>query len=197
MISKRIYKSHSTIHIYFIIYILFALPTSQVSSRCLSSILILNKKNSKNYTLSNNSNICENKSKSYIKTNNIRLKRILKKNDINNEIDNINPNDNKKSSSSDLEEDPGTYLLAWLFVFFMMGVYMIYKMKEYDEIKDKTDYVWKFLFFANNGTLIVSIFNLANFKNILVDSSPFIISIICFIIGCFYYFRKFFHYLLL
>ena len=108
---------------------------------------------------------------------------------LNNEYSNSTNETNNNSTSA--SEDPGSYLLAWFFIFFFMGLYMICSMKKYPEISDKTDYVWKFMFFANNGILVASSVNIFNIKNMIIDSSPFALSTIVFIIGCIYYLKKY------
>jgi predicted membrane channel-forming protein YqfA (hemolysin III family) len=90
-----------------------------------------------------------------------------------------------------LDEDPGTFFLGWFFIYFFMGLYIICILKKIPQVADKTDYVWKFMFFANNGILVASFFNFLSFKNILMDSSPFALSLIGFVIGCVYYIWKF------
>ena len=122
---------------------------------------------------------------------NENIKRFLEYDyyDPNNEYSNSkNETTNNSASAS---EDPGTYLLGWFFIFFFMGLYMICSMKKYPQIKDKTDYVWKFMFFANNGILVASSVNIFNIKNMIIDSSPFALSTIVFIIGCIYYIKKY------
>ena len=68
-------------------------------------------------------------------------------------------------------------------------------MGRYPEISERTDDVYKFMFFANNGILVAASVNIFDIKNLIIDSSPFAISALVFIIGCIYYIvcRKFFH----
>ena len=110
-------------------------------------------------------------------------------NDPNNEYSNSKNETNNDSTTA--SEDPGLYLLAWFFIFFFIGLYMICEMKKYPETSDKTDYVWKFMFFANNGILVASSVNIFTIKNMIIDSSPFALSTIVFIIGCIYYIKKY------
>ncbi len=63
-------------------------------------------------------------------------------------------NGTKKDDDKKVEEDPGTYLIVFFALFFFIGLYMICKLKEYEQTKNRTDDVWKFLFFANNGALL-------------------------------------------
>ena len=108
--------------------------------------------------------------------------------------DTNNYNEQKKETNetkTNFEEDPGTFLLAWFFIFFFMGLYIICVMKKYEETAKRTDDVWKFMFFANNGILVASFLNFLSFKNIFMDSSPFALSFIVFCIGCVYYLCKF------
>ena len=64
-------------------------------------------------------------------------------------------------------------------------------MKKYPSITNRTDDVWKFMFFANNGILVVAGVNVFNVKNLLIDASPFGLSSIVFLIGAFYYICKY------
>ena len=64
-------------------------------------------------------------------------------------------------------------------------------MKKYPDIANRTDDVWKFMFFANNGILVAAGVNIFNIKNLIIDSSPFALSSIVFMIGCIYYICKF------
>ena len=64
-------------------------------------------------------------------------------------------------------------------------------MKSYPDISDRTDDVWKFMFFANNSILVVSGVNFFNISNLIIDGSPFALSAIVFLIGCFYYISKY------
>ena len=63
-------------------------------------------------------------------------------------------------------------------------------MKKNPIIKERTDDAWKFIFFANNGLLVVAGVNIFNIKNILLDASPFGLSLLALLIGCFYYICK-------
>jgi len=64
-------------------------------------------------------------------------------------------------------------------------------MKKYPEGAKRTDDVWKFMFFANNGILVAAGVNIFNTKNLIIGSSDFAITSIVFIIGCIYYIHKF------
>ena len=101
-------------------------------------------------------------------------------------------NTNSTDDSTSVSEDPGTYLLAWFIIFFFIGAYIICTMKKYPEISNRTDDVWKFMFFANNGILVASSVNIFNIRNLILDSSPFALSALVFIIGCIYYISKYF-----
>jgi len=116
-------------------------------------------------------------------------KRFLQYDDYNNDYNNDYNTSNTTSTS--FAEDPGSYLLAWFFIFFFMGLYIICNMKKYPSVANKTDDVWKFMFFANNGILVASGVNVFNIKNILLGGGPFGLSSIVFLIGCFYYICKF------
>ena len=64
-------------------------------------------------------------------------------------------------------------------------------MKEYEQTRDKTDLVWKFMFMANNGTLVAAGINIFDIHNMYIDSSPFLLGTLVFIIGGICYLRKF------
>ena len=98
---------------------------------------------------------------------------------------------NETSTLKSYTEDPGSYLLAWFAIFFFMGLYIVSVMGKYKEIADRTDDVWKFMFFANNGILVASGINIFNIKNLIIDSSPFGLSALVCLIGCGYYIYKF------
>ena len=98
---------------------------------------------------------------------------------------------NETTTDNNYENDPGTYLLSWFFIFFFIGLYMICSMKKYPQTEERTDEVWKFMFFSNNGILVASSVNIFNIRNLIIDSSPFALSAICFIIGGVYYLYKY------
>ena len=100
-------------------------------------------------------------------------------------------NNTTNGTSTSITEDPGSYLLAWFVIFFFIGLYMVCSMKNYPQTRNRTDEVWKFMFFANNGILVASSVNVFNIKNLIIDSSPFALSTIVFIIGCIYYIAKY------
>ncbi len=100
-------------------------------------------------------------------------------------------NNTTNGTSTSITEDPGSYLLAWFVIFFFIGLYMVCSMKKYPSISHRTDEVWKFMFFANNGILVASSVNVFNIKNLIIDSSPFALSTIVFLIGCIYYIAKY------
>jgi len=99
-----------------------------------------------------------------------------------------NKNGTKKNDDkTKIEEEPATYLLSFFVLFVFIGLYMICKMKDYEQTKNRTDDVWKFLFFANNGALLESIINIIFFNNTVINYSPLILSGIVFGIGSIYY----------
>ena len=110
------------------------------------------------------------------------------KKNVSNNNSNITSNETDTSSFT---EDPGSYLLGWFVIFFFMGLYIVCSMKNFKDIENRTDDVWKFMFFANNGILVAAGVNIFNIKNLIIDSSPFALSSIVFMIGCFYYICKF------
>ena len=69
----------------------------------------------------------------------------------------------EENNETTISEDPGTYLLAWFFIFFFIGLYIICTMKRYPEISDRTDDVYKFMFLANNGILVTSDVNIFSY----------------------------------
>ena len=97
----------------------------------------------------------------------------------------------KSERDKRLEEDPGTFLLAWFFIFFFMGLYIICILKRFPAFEEKIYDIWKFMFFANNGILVASFVNMFSFKNLFMDSSPFVLSLIGCGIGIAYYICKF------
>ena len=97
----------------------------------------------------------------------------------------------KSERDKRLEEDPGTFLLAWFFIFFFMGLYIICILKRFPAFEEKIYEIWKFMFFANNGILVASFINMFSFKNLFMDSSPFVLSLIGCGIGIVYYICKF------
>ena len=97
----------------------------------------------------------------------------------------------KSERDKRLEEDPGTFLLAWFFIFFFMGLYIICILKRFPAFEEKIYEIWKFMFFANNGILVASFVNMFSFKNLFMDSSPFVLSLIGCGIGIVYYIYKF------
>ena len=126
-------------------------------------------------------------------SSNAKSKRFLQSNYYNSES-NYNNNEattEKSEREKRLEEDPGTFLLAWFFIFFFMGLYIICILKRYKEFEEKIYDIWKFMFFANNGILVASFVNMFSFKNLFMDSSPFALSLIGCGIGIAYYICKF------
>ena len=149
---------------------IFIILISQISSQFLSKRILINSTtNIDNSNLSNYTNSANNETKTGL-GNNSTLN--------NNTIDTIT-------------ESRGSYLLAWFFIFFFMGCYMVCKMKNYEQTRDKTDLVWKFMFMANNGTLVAAGINIFDIHNMYIDSSPFLIGTTNFIIGGICYLRYF------
>ena len=107
------------------------------------------------------------------------------------EIDSTDIAEEENSDSTSISEDPGSYLLAWFVIFFFIGLYIICTMKRYPEISNRTDDVYKFMFFANNGILVAASVNIFDIKNLIIDSSPFALSALVFIIGCICYISKY------
>ena len=124
---------------------------------------------------------------SFSKINQKRFLQLTEENDLDN---NANKTSNE-TDTSNFTEEPGTYLLSWFVIFFFMGLYIVCSMKKYPSIAHRTDDVWKFMFFANNGILVAASVNIFDIKNLILDSSPFGLSSIVFIIGCIYYISKF------
>ena len=120
-------------------------------------------------------------------------KRFLEDDTISNtlEIDSTDIAEEENSDSTSISEDPGSYLLAWFVIFFFIGLYIICTMGRYPEISERTDDVYKFMFFANNGILVAASVNIFDIKNLIIDSSPFALSALVFIIGCICYISKY------
>ena len=94
----------------------------------------------------------------------------------------------KKESS----ESNGAYaLLAFFFIFIIMGIYMICEMKKDPQLKDKTDDVWRFMFFANNGALISCVIEILAEPGSIMNYSPLMVSCVITAIGIVYYLIKF------
>ena len=94
------------------------------------------------------------------KINQKRFLQLTEKNDLDN---NANKTSNE-TDTSNFTEEPGTYLLSWFVIFFFMGLYIVCSMKKYPSIAHRTDDVWKFMFFANNG---IQAKNLTKFRYLL------------------------------
>ena len=107
------------------------------------------------------------------------------------ETSEVNTTEEENSSLTSITEDPGSYLLGWFVIFFFIGLYIICSMKRYPEISNRADDVYKFMFFANNGILVAASVNIFDIKNLIIDSSPFGLSALVFIIGCIYYICKY------
>ena len=59
---------------------------------------------------------------------------------IENNVSNNNSNvTSNETDTSSFTEDPGTYLLGWLLIFFFMGLYIVCSMKKYPDIANRTD----------------------------------------------------------
>ena len=89
-----------------------------------------------------------------------------------------------------ISEEPGPYLIAFFVLFVFIGIYMIYQMKKDQSMKDRTDDIWRFIFFANNGALIGDGICIIFGQN-LVNLSPVILTGIIFLIWCIYYTYKY------
>ena len=86
----------------------------------------------------------------------------------------------------------GAYtLLAFFFIFIIMGIYMICEMKKDPQLKEKTDDVWRFMFFANNGALISCIIEVLAEPGSIMNYSPLMVSCVFTAIGIIYYLIKF------
>ena len=141
---------------------------NDTSNENISDDIINNEETNKNMTydeINNNEGINMNRDDD--ETNNIQTKK----------------NDNKTK----IEEEPGVYLISFFLVFFPMGVYMICEMKNYENTKNRTDDVWKFLFFANNGALLGSIIDIMISNNTIFKYTPFVLGAIGFVFGSILY----------
>ena len=75
---------------------------------------------------------------------------------------NLNNTSNRTRGNSS-EDDPYMYFLASYVLFIFLGLYFIALLKRTndEQLINKTNDVWFFLFFANNGALLMSLFSLA------------------------------------
>ena len=63
-------------------------------------------------------------------------------------------------------------------------------MKKFEQTKNRTGDVWFYLYLSNLGILIVAGINIFNVNNVAVDTSPFGLSSLFFLIMIIYYFCK-------
>lgn len=95
---------------------------------------------------------------------------------------------NEKDSKETTEKEEGAYiLLAYFFIFIIMGIYM---MSKTNDDKAATS-ILRFMFFANNGALIGTIINILIVVDNLLNYTPLIISSIIFAIGAIYFLIKY------
>ena len=95
----------------------------------------------------------------------------------------------KKKKNS---KNGGAYiLLAFFVVFITMSLYMIYKMKKYEETRERRDDIWRFIFFINNGGLIASVINILLVVDNVLNFIPFIVYCFFFTLGVIYFIIKF------
>ena len=95
------------------------------------------------------------------------------------------------NTSTSYVKDPASYLIGWFCIFIFMALYIICKMKKIPQFENKTDDVWKFLFFANNGIFIAAGINAFNIRFLYLDASPLALSGIVFLYGCIHYLIKY------
>ena len=95
------------------------------------------------------------------------------------------------NTSTNYVKDPASYLIGWFCIFIFMALYIICKMKKIPQFENKTDDVWKFLFFANNGIFIAAGINALNIRFLYLDASPLALSGIVFLYGCIHYLIKY------
>jgi hypothetical protein len=63
-------------------------------------------------------------------------------------------------------------------------------MKKFEQTKNRTGDVWFYLYLSNLGILEAAGVNFFNLNNVAVDTSPFGLSLLFFMIMNFYYFCK-------
>lgn len=175
---------------FWLIGYIYLISISQISSKHLQKrILFQNKTYIINNTNSAILNITNEEKKSKRKTNDYYPKNY--NDDLGNFNEAYNNTDNStKNNTSSFEEDPGTYLLGYFLIFFMMGLYLICEMKKYEQTRNRTKDVWLFIYFSDIGILSVAGVNIFDIKNLFLDSSPFGFSSLVFLIMSFYYLSK-------
>ena len=110
------------------------------------------------------------------------IKKIIKRNL--NETDQNDTSNNNTNYGSDTVKSPFFYLTGYYLIFFLMGLYIICLMKRssHEEIRENTSEVWKFLYMANNGALLVSLICFSTVYE-LMGFAPITLGLIIFIIG--------------
>ena len=124
---------------------------------------------------------------------NRKLQMILNNKNFSNSNRDINSTYIKEKEKKTDDSNPFYYLFGFYIIFIMMSIYMIFiinrsKIKPQHEKKIKSD-LFKFLYFANNGSLIVSLI----FLSAVYRASgflPFGIGLVILGIGTFYYVSK-------
>ena len=196
------HKLISKFHLFIIILFLSNSYFVQVHSKPLPERILIPNKSISKYDSNSNNSIPN--SKAGINLTNFILKRKLDNFTNNNEgfFQNITDKSNNKETNmsnaknngtkknddkTNVEEDPGTYLISFFVLFVFIGLYMICKMKDFKETKNKTDDVWKFLFFANNGAFLGSIINILFSNNTSIDYTSLALCGIIFAVGSIYF----------
>ena len=97
---------------------------------------------------------------------------------------------NKKSDSSSAPES--SCCIACLIICLCLGAYMICEMDKREEYKVHTDNIWKFLFIADGGILVLTFINfICHPKKQVIEVTPFVLAVIVFVCGSAYYIFKF------
>ena len=95
----------------------------------------------------------------------------------------------KKKKTS---KNGGAYILLTFFVVLItMALYMIYQMEKYEETRERTDDIWRFIFFVNNGGLIASVINILLVTDNVLNFIPLILYFVVFTFGVIYFIIKF------
>ena len=174
---------------FLIIWLIYLISISQISSKNLQKVILSkNKSYTTNKTISTLLNNTKDEKKSKRKTNS---------NYPNQNYHNYgygynytNKNNTYNNTKNQTEGMSGLYLLAWFTIFFIIGLYLICEMKKFEKTKNRTGDVWFYLYLSNLGILVVAGVKIFDINNMLVDSSPFGLSSLFFLIMNFYYFCK-------
>ena len=97
---------------------------------------------------------------------------------------------NKKSDSSSAPES--SCCIGCLIICLCLGAYMICEMEKREVYKVHINNIWKFLFIADGGILVLTFINfLCHPKKQIIDVTPFVLAAIVFVCGGIFYIYKF------